>query len=84
MIKLVVDTGSASTLSSIVNKLFVNEEEVQPTEASCNLNSVDGTALDLKGKLDLQFGLGEFMFHHEFLIAEIDLPGILGLDFLEQ
>ena len=24
------------------------------------------------------------MFQHEFLIADIDLPGILGLDFLEQ
>ena len=51
---------------------------------SCNLTSVDGTALDIKGKLDLQFGLGELMFQHEFLIVDIDLPGILGLDFLEQ
>ena len=24
------------------------------------------------------------MFQHEFLVANIDLPGILGLDFLEQ
>ena len=81
-----IDTGSASILlsTSIVNKLFVNTEDVQPTVTSCNLTSVDGTALDIKGKLDLQFGLGELMFQHEFLIVDIDLPGILGLDFLEQ
>lgn len=64
VIKLMIDTGSASTLlsTSTVNKLFDNAEEVQPTETSCNLTSVDGTALDVRGKLDLQFGLGELMF----------------------
>ena len=69
-----IDTGSASTLlsTSIVNKPFVNTEEVQPTETSCNVTSVDGTALNIKEKLDLQFGLGELMFQHEFLIADID------------
>ena len=69
---------------TLAAKNTVNTEEVQPTETSFNLTSVDGTALDIKGKLDLQFGLGELMFQHEFLIADIDLPGILGLDFLEQ
>ena len=50
-----IDTGSASTLlsTSIVNKLFVNTEEVQRTETSCNFTSVDGTTLDIKGKLYL-------------------------------
>ena len=53
-------------------------------DTSCNLTSVDGTPLAIKVKLDLQFSLDDFMFQHEFLVANIDLPGILGLDFLEQ
>ena len=32
----------------------------------------------------LEFTLGDLMFRHKFYEANIDLPGILGLDFLEQ
>ena len=81
-----VDTGSSTTLlsTSTVYQLFGNLKEVQSTDTSCNLTSVDGTPLDIKGKLNLQFNLGDLMFQHEFLVADIDLTGILGLDFLEQ
>ena len=81
-----VDTGSSTTLlsTSTVYQLFGNLREVQSTDTSCNLTSVDGTPLDIKGKLNLQLNLGDLMFQHEFLVADIDLPGILGLDFLEQ
>ena len=79
-----VDTGSSTTLlsTSTVYQLFGNLKEVQSTDTSCNLTSVDGTPLDIKGKLNLQFNLGDLMFQHEFLVADIDLTGILGLDFL--
>ncbi|MEW8548369.1 MAG: reverse transcriptase family protein, partial [Candidatus Thiodiazotropha sp.] len=81
-----VDTGSSSTLLSckVVREIFGNKQEVQPLDTSSNLTSVDGSPLDIKGKLDIPFTIGDCMFQHEFLVANIDLPGILGLDFLEQ
>lgn len=84
--KLMVDTGSSSSLLSInvVNQILGDLKEVQPTDASCKLTTADGTPLDIIGKIDLQFFIGDQLFEYEFLVANIDLPGILGLDFLEQ
>ena len=85
-VKLMVDTGSSSTLlsSKVVRELFKGQQEVQSLDTSCNLFSVDGSPLEIAGKLELAFSIGDHMFQHEFLVADIDLPGILGLDFLEQ
>ena len=81
-----VDTGSSSTLvsSSVVREIFGNKQEVQPFDTSCNLTSFDGSPLEIKGKLDIPFRIGDLMFQHELLVADIDLTGLLGLDFLEQ
>ena len=84
--KLLVDTGSSSSLLSenMVEQLFGPVSELQPVEKSNKLTTADGAPLDIKGKMILEFSLGDLMFHHEFYVANIDLPGILGLDFLEQ
>ena len=67
-----VDAGLSSSFISItvVNQLLGDLKEVYCTDASCRVTTADGTPLDIIGKIDLQFF--------------IDLPGILGLEFLEQ
>ena len=76
MHKLLVDTGSSSSLLSenMVEQLFGQVSELQPVEKSSKLPTADGAPLDIKGKMILEFSLGDLMFRHEFYVANIDLP----------
>lgn len=48
------------------------------------VKTADGAPLDIIGKIDLQFFIGDQLFEHELQFAQIYLPDIWGLDVLGQ
>ncbi|MES9884702.1 MAG: RNase H-like domain-containing protein [Sedimenticola sp.] len=81
-----IDTGSVTSLlsDSMLGDILVGDTELQPIGPTLKLTTADGAPLDIKGKVVLQFSLDDLVFEHEFFVANIDLPGLLGIDFLEQ
>ncbi|CAG2236597.1 unnamed protein product [Mytilus edulis] len=83
--KLLVDTGSPVCILS--EQLFkkLNKGTSLLTKSSTSVHTADGTALDIKGKIDIKLKIGKLCLDQELIVAKIDnLSGILGMNFLSK
>ena len=82
---MLVDTGASVT---ILKKDFF--EKLMPSSRdslkSVNLNLVTATGeiSSFMGKLNVDVSLGNYLFNHDILVADIQNDGILGVDFLSS
>ena len=84
--RMLVDSGSSSSFISIpLYDILVKAcHEINISEFPCRFTVANGRNLDVRGKVTLSFSLGREMYCHEFLVADIDLTGIIGNDFLME
>ena len=87
-VQLCVDTGSAISLINMAawHSLCGNlnhSSVLSPSTVS--VSSVNGASVRVVGTAQLELALGDnFRTLHSFLVADIEPPGILGLDFLRS
>ncbi|CAC5374211.1 unnamed protein product [Mytilus coruscus] len=78
-----VDTGANVT---ILSKKFI--DEVNPSlvpkinPVNINLITATGDSAPFIGQVDVEFYLGDHIYHHSVLVADISNEGIIGMDFL--
>ena len=83
-VTFLVDTGSNVTILSndLIEKLPSDiSSSVKPTDTQ--MLTVTGEVTPFLGKTDLEFEIGTQKLTHQFLIADIENDGILGMDFLK-
>ena len=79
----VIDTGPpVSIISDKDMQEFKIQEPLQRVYTT--LRTADGTLLDVKGKVSVLVEIGAFTFKQTVIVANLNGPGILGLDFLER
>lgn len=84
-INCLIDTGS--TLSIIHPQLFNSiQEERKPvlSKTSCNLRMADGRTLKSLGAAILPIQTPVKVVYHELVVADVDIPMIIGFDFLSK
>ncbi len=82
---MLVDTGSPISFLSYRDYVRLWYSKVQLESVETILKSVEGNQLNVYGKATFRFTVQGFPFVQEFVIADIEqLPGILGIDFLER
>lgn len=80
-----LDTGSAVSILN-VNKWQLIPENKRPQVRATDtiFKAADGGRITTLGFTKLSLKIGNISFDHEFLIAEVDVPCILGFDFMHQ
>ena len=80
---LLIDTGATvSVLSKVCFENIAGSENFKLTKVQGDVLSASGSALKVLGKVLIHFMLNDTELHHEMIVADITLDGILGLDFL--
>ncbi|ESO88662.1 hypothetical protein LOTGIDRAFT_165447 [Lottia gigantea] len=80
-ISMLVDTGSTFSLFSFVDYLKLpNRPLLYDTNAV--LSTADGRPLWPEGMLRLEFDVANKSFRHDFLVVDMKLYGMLGIDFI--
>ncbi|VDI74064.1 Hypothetical predicted protein [Mytilus galloprovincialis] len=78
-----VDTGANVT---ILSKKFI--DEINPSllpkmnPVNINLITATGDSAPFIGQIDVEICLGNYIYHHNVLVADISNEGIIGMDFL--
>ncbi|CAG2195664.1 unnamed protein product [Mytilus edulis] len=78
-----VDTGANVT---ILSKKFI--DEINPSllpkmnPVNINLITATGDSAPFIGQVDVEICLGNYIYHHNVLVADISNEGIIGMDFL--
>ncbi|CAG2240186.1 unnamed protein product [Mytilus edulis] len=78
-----VDTGASIT---ILSKKFI--DEINPSlltkmnPVNINLITATGDSAPFIGQIDVEICLGNYIYHHNVLVADISNEGIIGMDFL--
>ncbi|CAG2204440.1 unnamed protein product [Mytilus edulis] len=78
-----VDTGANVT---ILSKKFI--DEINPSllpkmnPVNINLITATGDSSPFIGQIDVEICLGNYIYHHNVLVADISNEGIIGMDFL--
>jgi len=76
-----VDTGSAvSCISKLCYDKLKSDVKIEPI--STNLVAASGENLKVYGLVKLPFKINEVLFEQEFVIVDLDISGILGIDLL--
>ncbi|XP_065187336.1 uncharacterized protein LOC135817962 [Sycon ciliatum] len=86
-VSLLVDTGSVvSLVSTAVWHTLVGQKAVSParlTPPTVSVQSVTGSPVAVTGRVELPIEIAsDVRCRHPFLVADIEVSGILGLDFL--
>lgn len=79
---ILVDIGSAvSCISKLCyDKLKSSDVQIEPI--STNLVAASGESLTVYGLVKLPFKINEVLFEQEFVIVDLDISGILGINLL--
>ena len=83
-LNFLVDSGSSICVLS--EKVFekICKDTVTLQETDRKVRTANGNLLKLKGVCTLQIQLDHLVFDQEFIVANTEEPGILGISFLEQ
>lgn len=83
--RMLVDTGSAVNLISKTLCEDLGVDITQLTPISTSLAAANGSSLEQFGVVELEFSLEGMMFSSSYIVADlVDIPGILGMEFLEK
>ena len=74
--KFVIDTGASC---SIVKPCLVKDRVIQSGK-HIRLKTATGELVPVVGKIETRLELGNRVFQHQFLVADIDEECLLGLD----
>lgn len=83
--KFLLDTGSAASIidKSAFDKLGIDTSLLQ--KVLTTLTSAEGSQMKIYGKIPLKFKLGNKVYTHDFIVADLyNMTGLLGMDFFEQ
>lgn len=83
-IPMLVDTGASVTIVSTQFYKNLKLEKPQLTQVSIKLTSASGDIIPVSGECPIQISLENFQVTHKVLVADIQTPCILGLDFMTQ
>ena len=77
---------SGSSICVLSEKVFEKlcKDTVALREADRVVRTANGSLLKLRGACTLQIQLDHLCFEQEFIVANIEEPGILGISFLDQ
>ena len=80
-----IDSGSSLTVLH-PNKYKDMSDEIKPPlrPVSSQIRLADGGLQAIHGEVELPFTFGMHTFVHPVVVAEVEAPAILGLDFLEK
>ncbi|KAK3086715.1 hypothetical protein FSP39_022396 [Pinctada imbricata] len=78
-VKLLVDTGATV---SLIAPRHVGDVPLESLNADILI--ADGSALSVLGTTILPIKIGSFSMTHKFIVADIGIDGILGLDFMKN
>ena len=83
-LKILLDTGSPySILSQKFFEKLQASHDIKLSKKTIKLTAADGSHLQIRGKVKLQFQSENLTFEQSFIIATIQgIVGILGMDFL--
>ena len=82
-VSMLVDTGSALTvINTSVWKSLSCASSVSVKPVDLTVLSVTGSTLHISGSVDVSLSFGSFHATHSVIVADINPPMILGLDFL--
>ncbi|MES9881466.1 MAG: retroviral-like aspartic protease family protein [Sedimenticola sp.] len=83
LITLLLDTGANATiLSKNVIEKWPYATRPNLTPVATTLITVTGETTPFLGRCDVEICLGKQTIEHSVLIADIEMDGVLGLDFL--
>ena len=83
LINCLVDTGSTRTVLHTRKYLSIPEERrPKLIKNRVRLKTANGELIQTIGKTILSMRINDRCFSHQFLIADIDVPAVLGYDFL--
>ncbi|XP_071153837.1 uncharacterized protein [Mytilus edulis] len=83
--KFVVDTGATLTLvSSKLYDMLTPLDKSYLSEVKTSVRSVCGTKLELRGKGRFNLHFGPNMLQSEAVVTDLQVDGILGLDFMKR
>ena len=82
-VNILIDTGATITILStrIFRELRQNDTELL-RDTNVQLKQADGTPITVLGSVTLQMKMGQSVHSTEFIVAEIQNDGILGMDVL--
>lgn len=80
-LRFLVDTGATVT---IVSKCMIADvlSDKPLSKLSTDILIADGTPLKVYGTQEVQFSIQGMLFDHTIVVADLNVDGILGLDFL--
>ncbi|XP_033756118.1 uncharacterized protein LOC117338864 [Pecten maximus] len=83
--RLLVDSGYPVSILSLKEFHRLGLSVASLHKADTSLTAADGRGLEVQGEIILSFKVGNLTFEHGFIVASLDnLPGILGVNFLEK
>jgi len=83
-VNLLIDTGSPASLLSVeIFEMLGFDKSILQIESSLLAEAGD-SELEVYGKAKIKFDLNSTQLEHEFVIAKLDMQGILGMNFLEE
>lgn len=84
-VNCLVDTGATVCILHI-NKYKLLPASMRPeiNKRNTTLCLADGKEVDTFGYVDLPVQLGDMLVYHRFTIADVDVPGVIGYDFLNK
>jgi len=83
-VNLLIDTGSPASLLSVeIFEMLGFDKSILQIENPL-LTGANGGEIEVYGKAKIKFDLNSTPLEHEFVIAKLDMQGILGMEFLEE
>jgi predicted aspartyl protease len=86
ILEALVDTGSTCTIiqPSLYSKLAQKYNLSSKEDGHSNLKSADGKPIQTDGIIDLDILIGQHKYRQKTVIADVEVPMVIGLDFLHE
>ena len=86
ILEALVDTGSTCTIiqPSLYSKLAQKYNLSSKRDGHSNLKSADGKPIQTDGIFDLDILITQHKYRQKTVIADVEVPMVIGLDFLHE
>ena len=81
-----IDTGANITLINprVYNEILNTQVDIELNSAEVEMKTANGEQLECQGRCHLEIEIDELSTTHDVFVANIDVEGILGIDFLSK